>query len=160
MFRFSLRKLLFVFIATAGCLAFVGLMINQLGLVQTLFDSGDKRVVIQYSHVNPQGTFFELYRGTKRVISKTEISHHPIKASEIAAYEFDPENAWMAYYYHNESPEVLDVLLIVDFDSDAYATYWAGCRADKCKKLDWNTWDQRSKKFHEFLSDLNSSPTR
>ena len=112
-------------------------------------------MVIESSQVNPRGTFFELYRGNRQVIRKTEISERPIKASEIDTHEFDPNGKLMAYYHDHPEPDVMDVLLLVDFENDAYAIYWAGCRADKCSKLDWNTWDERSTNFANYLNDLN-----
>ena len=147
---------MFAFIGFATLFAIVGVLLNQTKLVQVLFASGDKRVVIESSQLHPRGTYFELYRGNKRVIGKTEISDRPIKASEIDTYKIDASGKLMAYHCDHPEPDGLDILLLVDFENDAYAIYWAGCRADKCKKLGWNTWDERSTNFANYLNDLKN----
>lgn len=154
MFHISLRRLLFLFTLCAIFLAIVGLLANQTRLVQELFSSGDYRIVIESSPVNPRGTFFEMYFGNDRVIDRRFVCHRPIKASEIDVHEFDPTGDLVAYHYENREPGVMDVLLLVDFQAEAYAVFWAGCRAEKCDKLDWNVWDERCTNFNQYLDRL------
>lgn len=155
MFRISLRRSFFFFTLCAVFLAVVGLLLNQTRLVQELFNSGDRRVVIESSPVTPRGTFLEVYSGNRCVIDRCMISHHPIKASEIVTHEYDSTGRVVAYYYNNPNPIVMNVLLLIDFDLEAYAVFWAGCRAQKCEKLDWKTWDRRCTNFMQYLDTLS-----
>ncbi len=155
MFRISLRRLLLAFLGCAFFLAIFGLLFNGTRLVQVLFNSGDLRVVIESSHVNPRGTFFEVYRGNRSIVTKQRLSSRRIKASEFETHEYNPSEQVIAYHYENRDPKIMDVLLLVDFEQEAYAIYWAGCRADKCQKLDWKTWDGRCKNFEDYVKQLS-----
>lgn len=154
MLQLSLRRLLFLFTLCACFMAIFGLFVNQIRLVQELFSSGDRKILIESSPVNLRGTYFEIYCGKERVIDRQMLSVRRLKASEIDVHEIDPDGDLVACYYENPKPEVMDVLLLVDFKAQAYAVYWAGCRAEKCEKLDWNVWDERCTNFNRYLDQL------
>lgn len=157
MLRFSLRRLFIIFLGCAFFLALFGILFNGARLVRVLMDSGDRRIVIESSHIAPKGTFFEAYRGDQQIIGKRQISQRSIPASEFQTHEYDPEGKIVAYYCPSKDPSVLNALLLVDFKQEAYAIYWSGCRADKCQTLDWNSWDRELGIFEDYLGKLSES---
>ena len=148
--RFSLGRLLIVVLVCSAVFAIAGAVLNQTAFMQVLFRAADKEVLLTSSSIDTRGTFFELRQGNRALISKKEISLRPIKLSRFQKYDFAPDSKVVAYFAEENDPEKLNVLLLVDLESDAYSAYWGGCRAKKCQKLDWAVWDQREAEFQDF----------
>jgi len=146
-----------VTLVLATLFAVSGALINHSALMQVLFRTADKEVLIEASNVNPRGTFFELRQGSRKLIDKRAISIRPIKLSQFKKHEFSADLKVVAYYSVEEDPANLDVLLLVDLESNAYSVYWGGCRADKCLKQKWKFWDNQQKRFKKYLGQLKST---
>lgn len=150
MFRFSLQRMLVMVTLCAILFALVGFVLHI--TVSSVFIEGEKQVVFQSSQAAPRGTFFELVQGDRTIIEKRMISLRPILVTDIDSVPFDPTDNVMAYYYQPDDPDMMDMLLLVELDRDAYAIYWGGNRADKCRKRSWKDWDRYQERFVHFQS--------